>query len=289
MKRAPMVAAALALLFSTNAGAFEFYDGPNLGLLSSTWAFVRWETAQPTTGHVRYGTTRTFEQRTKAKAAAAEHRALLTGLAPNQRYFYAVYEGDERRSDIMAFRTDPTHAPPPIVGDHGGLFVRFDIGIGGGRTLIDLSLAGRVGYSVLPGLIVHANFVSLGSSVYDLDLFCEANCDPPGELTGYVFTGYGLGATAYSDGNYFLTLSGLVGTDTTRYMSGKYDLDRPVVGASMGLGHEWWFSESWGLGVGFELLQLWSQEEERPPYDRPLMHVGLPATTGRILLSATWN
>ncbi len=257
--------------------------------MSSSQAVVRWETVAPTTGHVRYGTTRVLDRRTPEEAAAPAHRVVLAGLAPSQKYFYAVYQGDEIRSDLMAFRADATKRPPPSVKGHEGIFIRLESGLGMGRTVGEESYAGRVGYAVSPGLIVHANLVLLNSSKYDLDILCQDNCDPSTEVTGHHFIGYGLGVTAYSPDNHFLSLSGLIGSDTQRHQKNSHDFDRRAMAAAVTLGHEWKLSEEWGMGLGFELLRLWSIEKPVRTMDGPDPGSKLPATTAQLLFTATWN
>ncbi len=80
------------MLWALPARAFELHKGPYLQSVSPSGVTVVFETGDDVSGHVCYG---------------ADEQL---GLQPATRYFYALYEGDEVRSDTSAFRTAPAES-----------------------------------------------------------------------------------------------------------------------------------------------------------------------------------
>jgi hypothetical protein len=102
--------------------------GPYLQIGTTTSIIVRWRTAEPSTSRVRFGLApESLALQISDTDEVIDHAVMLTHLAPNTRYFYAV--GTDT-SDLVGgpdyyFWTAPAAAKPTriwVLGDAGTSF-----------------------------------------------------------------------------------------------------------------------------------------------------------------------
>ena len=101
-----ILALAASLAFIGRARAFELEKGPYLQQITRSSVYVVWETRNAAAGHVRYGLDPELAQRSPQSPADRHHELRLEGLSSGRSYYYALYEGQEARSEVYAFRTD---------------------------------------------------------------------------------------------------------------------------------------------------------------------------------------
>jgi hypothetical protein len=110
------------------SGSFYSGDrGPYLQLPSPTAMTLRWQSADAVQASVRYGTAPArLDQESRAAGKAEQHEVRLTGLQPDTRYYYAIYQDGRPvyRGPDYHFRTVPqTGNTRPIrfwvTGDQG--------------------------------------------------------------------------------------------------------------------------------------------------------------------------
>jgi hypothetical protein len=111
-------------LFLTNA-APEIVRGPYLQSGSSTGVVVRWRTSKPTDSRVRWGpATNDLSSEASSTEITTEHALAITGLSPDQRYYYSVGDSSAAMAGgaDFSFVTVPTSARPFriwAIGDAG--------------------------------------------------------------------------------------------------------------------------------------------------------------------------
>lgn len=97
-------------------GHFHFNAGPYLNFATQTSVNLLWETNQPATAVVEYGTTDQLGQQMevpnpspKSTGGAFIQEISLTNLKPHTRYYYNVklksYDGEEMESGVFTFQT----------------------------------------------------------------------------------------------------------------------------------------------------------------------------------------
>lgn len=97
----------LVAAFATRAEAFQWKHGPYLQHVTRNAITVMWQTSDVTSGVVRYGQTPDLPLSSASSGPSKRHEVRLDMLVPGSHYYYAVYEGDEARSETYEFRTDP--------------------------------------------------------------------------------------------------------------------------------------------------------------------------------------
>jgi len=108
-------------------GFYSGERGPYLQMPAPTAITLRWQAAEPVRAEVRYGTDpRQLGERRATEKAGEQHEIRLSGLAPDTRYYYAIYHDGERAhgGEGYSFRTPPpTGVARPlrlwVLGDPG--------------------------------------------------------------------------------------------------------------------------------------------------------------------------
>lgn len=114
--------------WNTSGNPRALVRGPYLQQASPTSMVIRWRTAKPTAGVVRYGTESATLAQTHAESApGTEHELNLTGLRPSTTYYYSVGSATEAFAgpDAGCFFTTP---PPPGTARPTRIWVLGDAG-----------------------------------------------------------------------------------------------------------------------------------------------------------------
>jgi hypothetical protein len=90
-----------------------FARGPYVQSVTQTSAVVIWEAAQGAPAELRYGASAALAQRARMEQAQANngrtlYRATLSGLTPDQQYFYQLWRADTPLAAPRSFVTPPT-------------------------------------------------------------------------------------------------------------------------------------------------------------------------------------
>ena len=82
-------------LGSITGEAAELLRGPYLQMGTPNTITIKWRTDEPVDSVVRYGATPDLLNRAEDSDATTEHQLRLTGLSPNQKYYYEVASSEE--------------------------------------------------------------------------------------------------------------------------------------------------------------------------------------------------
>ena len=143
----------------------------------------------------------------------------------------------------------------------GGFFLRLSAGFGHASSKVEesgesLEFSGgsgdvnfAIGGMVTPNLALHATLIgwlTTGPEIKICDGRCETGSD---ENLDFSLSGFGGGLTYYvMPSNFYLTASICAAKTTMTYDNMDRDSDYgPAI--DIGVGKEWWVSDSWGLGV----------------------------------------
>lgn len=133
--------------------------------ITTTSAWIRWQTSQPADGRVEYGPAATFGFSTQtAPTLVVNHLMALTGLTPGTAYYYRVHSRTENNivitSPAQVFTTaaePPPPPPPPPPSDGGGS--TDGGGSSGGGTTNTVSTTGTIrdiGTRLRPNWVIRA-------------------------------------------------------------------------------------------------------------------------------------
>ncbi len=133
-----------------------------------------------------------------------------------------------------------------------------------------------IGGNVAENLILHAEFAGMGGFAGQSE-----HHEFGGHHLGLGVTYYFMPANIYITGSVGPSFVTMTRNDTFDHCDDDMDLDAAIgIGASFGVGREWWISDNWALGVGAKLLYSYTAEDD----DLDMHHVG-----GLILFTATYD
>lgn len=109
-----------ATLFVAPDASAAIYNGPYLMEAGQTSVKVLWETDEPSSGEVEYGTSVNYTSTVQAPALKTIQVVSLTGLQPNTRYYYAIndFSGDRKTGSFMTAPAPGTNFTFGVYGDN---------------------------------------------------------------------------------------------------------------------------------------------------------------------------
>jgi hypothetical protein len=99
---------------ASTAETAELLRGPYLQMGTHTSVIIKWRTDEPTDSVVRYGTTAQVLNSAEDEESTTEHEVQLTGLSPNQKYFYEIGSSDETLAAVNPGQYFITHPLPGV-------------------------------------------------------------------------------------------------------------------------------------------------------------------------------
>jgi len=165
-------------------------------LAGATTAVVRWDTSEPATSRVDYGTTSAYGDSESSSTQVTSHSVALTGLAPETLYHFEITSVDNAglpvASGDLSFTTGADGGPPGIASDDFqrdnldvgrwsvvdpvGDAAAIVVGAGSADAAIRLSLPAGVDHAITSGA---NDALRIVQSANDTDLRLQARLDAP--------------------------------------------------------------------------------------------------------------